>query len=145
MPWQKFFDLKMQKGVKLMGWNAQLFLDARNVLDLKNQIAVFQTTGDVTDESVYQERIESHRQTLGGGVMQDRIDLRSLSSTGAGVRNEVDLYLLQQTEARFGNGDQIFSAEEQKAAFRAAEVFLTGPQDLFGPARRLRVGFELAL
>jgi outer membrane receptor protein involved in Fe transport len=144
MPWQTFFDLKIQKGMKLMGWNAQLFVDARNILDLKNQIGIFQTTNDVIDEEVYRTRVESHRQTLGGGNMQESVDLRSLSAAGAGVRNEVDLYLLQQAEGRFGNGDQLFTAEEQQRAFRAAEIFLTGPQDLFGPGRRLRLGFELA-
>lgn len=144
LPWQSFFDLKLQKGLKLMGWNAQVFADARNVLDLKVQNAVFQTTGDITDDAVYQTRVESHRQTLGGGTLQDRVDLRSLTAAGTGVRNAVDLYLLQQAEQRFGNGDQIFDAAEQERAFRASEIFLTGPQDLFAPGRRLRVGVELA-
>lgn len=143
LPWQKYFDLKAQKGLKLMGWNAQVFLDARNLLDLENQVGIFQTTGDITDEEVYRTRIESHRQTLGGGTQQDRVDLRSMSAAGSGVRNEVDLYMLQKAEALFGNGDQIFTAEEQEAAFRASELFLNGPQDLFGAGRRVRIGFEL--
>lgn len=143
LPWQTYFDLKAQKGLKLMGWNAQVFLDARNVLDIKNQTGIFQTTGDITDEEVYRTRIESHRQTLGGGTIQERVDLRSATSAGSGVRNAVDLYLLQQAEARFGNGDQIFTADEQERAFRASEIFLTGPQDLFGAGRRVRLGFEL--
>lgn len=143
LPWQKFLDLKAQKGLKLMGWNAQVFIDARNILDLKNQTGVFQTTGDVVDEAVYKARIQSQRQTLGGGTLQDRVDLRSLTAAGAGVRNAVDLYLLQQAEARFGNADMIFDADEQDAAFRASETFLNGPQDLFGVGRRVRLGFEL--
>ncbi|MGQ0813187.1 MAG: TonB-dependent receptor [Gemmatimonadota bacterium] len=143
LPWQTFFDLKAQKGLRVMGWSAQVFLDARNVLDLKNQTGLFQTTGDITDEEVYRTRIEAHRQTLGGGNVSDRVDLRTQAAAGAGVRNVVDLYLLQQAEARFGNGDQIFTQEEQESAFRAAEIFLNGPQDLFGPGRRVRLGFEL--
>jgi outer membrane receptor protein involved in Fe transport len=143
LPWQTFFDLKAQKGLKLMGWNAQVFVDARNVLDLKNQTGIFQTTGDITDEDVYTTRVESHRQTLGGGVIQDRVDLRSATAAGAGVRNIVDLYLLQQAEMRFGNGDQLFTADEQERAFRASELFLTGPQDLYASGRRVRLGFEL--
>jgi outer membrane receptor protein involved in Fe transport len=143
MPWQTFFNLKAQKGLRLMGWNAQVFVDARNILDLKTQTGIFQTTGDITDEEVYSTRIEAHRQTLGGGNIQDNIDLRSLSAAGTGVRNDVDLYMLQQTEARYGNGDMQFDAEEQIRAFRAAEFFLQGPQDLFGAGRRVRLGFEL--
>jgi outer membrane receptor protein involved in Fe transport len=144
MPWQKFFDLKATKGLSLMGWNAQLFLDARNVLDIENRVAVFQSTGDIVDEEVYQVRITSHRNTLGGGIAQPNINLNSLTSAGTGVRNEVDLYLLRQAEARFGNADGQFSAEEQERAFRAAELFGTGPQDFFGTGRRVRIGFELA-
>ena len=143
-PWQRSFDLKATKGMSLMGWNAQLFIDARNVLDIENRLFVFQSTGDVTDEEVYQTRINSHRNTLGGGASQAQIDLSSLTAAGAGITNEVDLYLVQQAEARFGNGDQIFSAEEQERAFRAAELLLNGPQDLIGAGRRVRLGFELS-
>lgn len=144
MPWQKFFDLKAQKGLKLAGLNAQVFLDARNILDIRNQTGVFQTTGDVIDEQVYQAYVDEHRNILGGGSPQDQVDLRSLTAAGSGVLNEVDLYLLQQAEARFGNADMLFTAEEQEAAFRASRIFLQGPQDLFGAGRRVRIGFELA-
>ena len=150
LPWNTFFDLKAQKGIKIMGWNANVFLDARNVLDLENQTGIFQTTNNIIDDEAYNLRVEAHRQTLGNGVLQDRIDLHTLASAGSGagagvtgIRNEVDLYMVQQAEARFGNGDLIFTAEEQQAAFRASEIFLTGPQDLFGTGRRVRLGFEL--
>ena len=144
LPWNTFFDLKAQKGLKLLGWNASVFIDARNVLDIENQTAIFQTTNNIIDDEAYNLRVEAHRQTLGNGVLQDRIDLRTLAAAGEGVRNEVDLYMLQQAEARFGNGDQFFTAEEQERAFKAAEIFGTGPQDLFGAGRRLRLGFELS-
>jgi hypothetical protein len=88
--------------------------------------------------------VQAHRETLGGGAQQANVDLTSLASAGTGVRNAVDLYLLQKAEERFGNGDKQFSAEEQIRAFKASEVFLNGPQDLFGPGRRLRLGFELS-
>jgi outer membrane receptor protein involved in Fe transport len=144
MPWQKHFDLKATKGLSLMGWNAQLFLDARNVLDIENRIFIFQSTGDLTDEEVYSTRILAHRNTLGGGTAQPVINLNSIATAGAGVTNPVDLYLLQQAEARFGNADLQFTAEEQERAFRARELFGTGPQDLLGVGRRVRIGFELA-
>ena len=144
LPWQKFFDLKAQKGLKLMGWNAQVFVDARNLLDLRNQTALFQTTGDITDEVAYASLVQSHRETLGAGTAQNNVNLNSLSQAGTGVRNEVDLYLLQQAECRFGNCDKQFSAEEQTAAFKASELFQTGPQDMFASGRRIRLGFELS-
>jgi outer membrane receptor protein involved in Fe transport len=143
-PWQRHFDLKATKGMRLMGWNAQLFVDARNVLDIENRLFVFQSTGDVTDEEVYQTRIISHRNTLGGGTAQPQINLTSLAAAGGGITDEVNLYLVRQAEARFGNGDQMFTAEEQERAFRASEVFLNGAQDLIGGGRRVRLGFELS-
>jgi hypothetical protein len=106
LPWQKFFDLKAQKGLKLMGWKRAVFVDARNLLDLKNQTALFQTTGDITDEVAYASRVQAHRETLGAWYRQNNVNLNSLSQAGTGVRNEVDLYLLQQAECRFGNCDK---------------------------------------
>ncbi|MEX2282303.1 MAG: TonB-dependent receptor [Gemmatimonadota bacterium] len=143
MPWQKTFDLKAQKGLRLMGWNANVFVDARNVLDLENQTGVFLTTGDLTDEAVFDQIVASHRQTLGGGVTIDRVDLASLDAAGEGVRNLVDLVALRRAEARFGNGDGIFDASEQDRAFRSAINLGSGPQNLIGTGRRLRLGFEL--
>jgi hypothetical protein len=144
MPWQRHFDLRATKGLTIGGKNAQVFVDARNVLDIENRLLVFQSTGDLVDEAAYEVRVDAHRNTLGGGVAQAVVDLHTMASAGLGVRNEVDLYLLQQAEARYGNGDQLFSAEEQSRAFMAAERFLTGPQDLIGPGRRVRVGFEFS-
>jgi hypothetical protein len=143
MPWQKAFDLKAQKGLRLMGWNANVFIDARNVLDLTNTTGVFLTTGDITDDAAFDVRVASHRQTLGGGSTQDRIDLSSLDDAGAGVRNEVDLVALRRAERLFGNGDGIFDGAEQIRAFRAAEQALNGSQFLLGQGRRVRLGFEL--
>jgi outer membrane receptor protein involved in Fe transport len=143
MPWQKVFDLKAQKGVRLMGFNTQLFVDARNLLDLDNQVGVFLTTGDVIDEAVFDQIVTSHRQTLGNGVVVDRINLASLSEAGAGVRNAVDLVSLRRVEQRFGNGDGIFDAEEQVRAFRSAVDLAAGPQTLLGTGRRVRLGLEL--
>ena len=142
-PWIKSFDLKVQKGVRLMGWNAQIFLDARNVLDLENRTGIFLTTGDITDEFVFDQIVASQRQTLGGGVEIDRMDLSSLASAGGNIRNDVNLVALRRAEARFGNGDGIFTADEQDRAFRSAVNFTGGSQDLIAPGRRVRLGFEL--
>jgi hypothetical protein len=142
-PWIKNFDLIARKGVRLMGFNTQLFIDARNVLDLENRTGLFLTTGDITDEAVLSQIVTSHRQTLGGGVEVDRMNLASLSEAGGNVRNEVDLISLRRAEARFGNGDGIFDADEQARAFRAAVDIGSGPQTLIGSGRRVRLGFEL--
>jgi len=142
-PWIKEFDLKASKGLRLMGWNAQVFVDARNVLDLENRTGVFLTTGDIYDEPRFNMIIAAQRQTLGGGQERDNIDLSSRSTAGEGVRNDVDLVSLRGAEARFGNGDGIFTAAEQIRAFRAALDLSDGPQTFIGAGRRVRLGFEL--
>ncbi len=148
MPWNKTFDLKAQKGLRLMGWNTNLFVDARNVLDLENQTGVFLTNGDIGDEGVFQQIIAGHRQTLGGGVAVERIDLSTLADAGSGVRNEVDLIALRRAEARFGNGNGIFDSGEQERAFRAATLLnamaTPGVAGLIGAGRRVRLGVEIA-
>jgi hypothetical protein len=143
MPWIKTFDLKAQKGLRLMGWNAQVFVDARNVLDLENRSSVFLTTGDIHDEEVFNSQINSTRRTLGGGDLQSNINLSSLEVAGAGVRNEVDLVSLRRVEARFGNGDGMFTADEQIRAFRAALDLGNGPHNFIDAGRRVRLGFEI--
>lgn len=143
MPWLKTFDLKASKGVRLMGFNANLVVDARNVLDLENQTGVFLTTGDLTDGEVFDQIVASHRQILGAGSTLDRVDLSSLAAAGEGVRNIVDLISLRRVEARFGNGDGIFDAAEQDRAFRSAVSIGSGSQWLIGAGRRVRLGFEL--
>jgi outer membrane receptor protein involved in Fe transport len=143
LPWQKTFDLKAQKGLSIAGWNTSVFLDARNVLDLKNITSVWATTGDITEESNFADVVLQRRAQLGGGEAQSNIDLTSLASAGAGVANQVDLVLLRRTEARFGNGDLKFSQDEQEAAFRSALDLTSGEQIFIGTGRRLRLGVEL--
>ena len=143
MPWQKIFDLKVQKGLRIAGLSSNLFLDARNLLDLENRLGVVLSSGDLTDEGVMESIVSGHRQTLGGGTVSDRVDLSSLETAGSGVTNAADLVALRRVEARFGNGDGIFDASEQTRAFRAATDLAVGPQTLIGPGRRLRLGFEL--
>ena len=88
--------------------------------------------------------IESHRATVGGGMLRDVIDLNSLGAACCGVLNEVDLYLLQQAEARFGNGDRQFTAAEQTAAFGEAYDFGAVTLAPLSQQRRLEFGIELS-
>jgi hypothetical protein len=143
LPWLKIFDLQVRKGLSVMGWRAQAFAMITNVLDLENITGVYATSGDVREERVFNQLIESHRSSLGGNALQNEIDVRSLSAAGEGIANEVDLILAQRAEARFGNGDGLFTAEEQERAFRAALDFQFGPQRFIGAGRRVNLGIEI--
>ena len=143
LPWQKTFDLRATKGLRLMGWNAQLFVDARNIFDFDNRTGVWATSGDVVEERVFERIVESDRDQLGGGTAVDVVDLSSLAAAGSGVRNEVDLILLRRAEARFGDGNGEFTREEQERAFRALVDLQSGPQIFTGVGRRVRLGFEI--
>jgi hypothetical protein len=143
LPWLKIFDLQVRKGLSVMGWRAQAFAMITNVLDMENITGVWATTGDIFEERVFLQRIESNRRFLGGNQLQDEIDLRSLALAGEGIANEVDLVLVRRAEARFGNADGIFTAEEQERAFRAALDFSAGPQRFIGAGRRVNLGIEI--
>jgi hypothetical protein len=144
MPWQRHIDMRLVRSIRVAGMETHVVVDARNVFDLENRLRVFQTTDGVDSEWYYREQIAAHRATLGGGQVSDRLDLRSRERAGPGVTNDVNLYLLRGAERRFGNGDGIFDGSEQERAFRAAEVYLQGPQDHIGPGRRVRVGLGVA-
>jgi outer membrane receptor protein involved in Fe transport len=143
LPWLKIFDLQARKGVSIMGWNANLFLIANNVLDLENITGVWATSGDIREDRVFRQRVESARRILGGNVIQDAIDLSSLASAGEGITNEVDLVMVRRAEARFGNADGIYTAEEQERAILASLNLVNGPQQFIGNGRRVRVGLEI--
>ena len=142
MPWIKELDLRISRGLRLGRWNAQVYLDARNVLDLENWTGVFLTTGDIVDNEAFDRLLDGHLSTLGGGTARN-INLTTLKTAGPGVKDEVDLVMLRRAEQRFGDGDGMFTIEEQERAFRAAVLFHDGPQDIVAPGRRLRLGFEV--
>jgi outer membrane receptor protein involved in Fe transport len=140
-PWSKNFDLRLTRGVNVGRINAQLFLDARNILDFTNKNRVFLTTGDIVDQAVFTSLTNGFETSVGGGTRHD-LDLHTMTTAGKGVLTPVDLVALQRAEARFGNGDKIFTLDEQQSAFMADVLFDTRIQNLVGAGRRLRLGID---
>jgi outer membrane receptor protein involved in Fe transport len=143
LPWLKIFDLQARKGINLMGARANLFVIVNNVLDLENITGVYATSGDIREERVFAQRVESARAILGGNAIRESIDLTSLATAGAGITNPVDLVAVRRAEERFGNGNGLFTADEQEAAIRAALNLTAGPQNFIGAGRRMNFGIEI--
>ncbi|HXJ30776.1 MAG TPA: TonB-dependent receptor [Gemmatimonadales bacterium] len=151
MPWTKFVDLRVNKGVKLGSADVTAFADFRNLLNFKNVTGLYAETDDVTN-ALYQTnvlspefsglRIEAQQNghLLSGGA----IDLVPSCGTWTGTNaGPVDCVVLRQVEARFGNGDGVYSLDEQTKVLNAFYERFRGPHTFYGQGRQVRVGFEL--
>jgi hypothetical protein len=157
MPWTKYLDLRLNKGIRLGRLDWTLFADVRNLFNFKNVVQLFAETGDVTNPANRDTQLASEQQTLateaaanGAFNAGDRSVI--LNGTG-GARacatwktdaGPVNCVMLQRTEARWGNGDRIFTAAEQLNALNAWYDSFNGVQRFYGAPRQIRVGAELS-
>ena len=110
MPWTKYVDMRINKGIRLGRADITAFADFRNLLNFKNIIGLFAETDDVVN-GVFQEvtlspqfsnlRIEAQQNghLLTGGSIDLRPDCGSWAGSTAGPVNCV---VLRQVESRFG-------------------------------------------
>lgn len=152
MPWTKYLDLRVNKGMKLGRTDVTAFADVRNLLNFRNVIGLFAETGDVVN-ALFQSNVlnpeysglrieaQANGHLLSGGA----IDLRSSCGTWTGTTaGAVDCVALRQVEARFGNGDGVYTAQEQQKALNAFYTAFAGPQGFYDLPRSVRLGFELS-
>lgn len=158
LPAFKQLDLRLTKkfgpGNRITG-----YLDARNLLNFKNVLAVFAATGTT-----------SNPQEAAINWAADSADLATEASASGALRGDgsIDLgegqadprpgcsdwadqagtpaapnciYLIR-AEERFGNGDHVFDLSEQRRASDALYRTVRGTQELTGPGRRIRIGLE---
>jgi len=151
MPWTKFVDLRVNKGIKVGRADVTAFADVRNLFNFKNVISLFAETDDVVN-SLYQTNVLSpefaglriEAQASGHLLSGGAIDLVPSCGTWTGTTaGPVDCVVLRQVEARFGNGDGVYSLDEQTKALNAFYTRFLGPQTFYGSPRQVRVGFEL--
>jgi len=151
MPWTKFVDLRVNKGLKVGRADVTAFADFRNLLNFKNVIGLFAETDDVINQ-LYQTNVLSpefaglriEAQASGHLMSGGAIDLVPNCGTWTGTSaGPVDCVVLRQVEARFGNGDGVYSLDEQTKALNAFYGRFLGPQVFYGAPRQVRVGFEL--
>ena len=151
MPWTKYLDLRVNKGLKLGRADVTAFADFRNLLNFKNIVGLYAETGDIVN-ALYQTNVlspefsglrieaQANGHLLNGGA----IDLRPSCATWTGTTaGPVDCVALRQVEARFGNGDGVYTLDEQTAALNAFYSRFAGPWGFYDTPRSIRVGFEL--
>jgi hypothetical protein len=157
MPWTKYFDLRLNKGVRLGKLDWMLFADVRNLFNFKNVVQLFAETGDVTNPLNRSKQLLSEQSTLASeagnngayrnsdkAVILNGSGGASACSAWTGDAGPVNCVMLQQTEARFGNGDGIFTAAEQLNALNAWYDSFNGVSRFYGSPRMIRVGAELS-
>ena len=164
LPTFKQFDLRASKGFRIGGLDLSAYADARNVLNFRNVLAVFVTTGDIVSPFEQEAQFNSDsgsyaREAIANGIYNDEtgdIDLTFADSPtpgNAGCANYVltggesgvpSCIQLIRAEQRFGNGDGVFTLAEQH---RASDVsYFSGNRGEFaflGAGRRVRLGLEI--
>jgi hypothetical protein len=158
LPAFKQLDLRLTKsfgpGQRLTG-----YLDARNLLNFANVLAVFTTTGETSNareqEANWQaDSLDLAAEAAESGALRGdgSIDLGTGQSdprtgcvnwvTANGIPAAPNCVYLIRAEERFGNADHLFDVSEQRRASDALYNVVRGRQELTGPGRRLRLGVE---
>lgn len=151
LPWTKYLDLRLTKGVRANGLDWTLFADFRNLLNSRNVNSLFAETNDVTNplfESAVLggqfPNLANEAANNGAYVPSDGSIVTVNCGTWTGSSGPIDCVMLSRAEARFGNGDGKFTQTEQTKAFDAFYQSLYGAWRFLGPQRTIRVGLELA-
>ena len=160
LPAVKQLDLRITRDIPVGGRTLTLWIDARNLLDIRTVTRVFASTGTTTDELFFNRRwsvdsslyaTEAIRNGAYGG--NGDIDLAFGGAAASGCGNwysgsgqltPPDCVYLVRAEERFGDGDHVFTLAEQRDASEALLRTAFGEPALTGPGRRLRFGLELA-
>jgi hypothetical protein len=159
LPTFKQFDLKFTKGFGLGGLDLTAYVDARNVLNFRNVLAVFVETNDVVNADEFDDVLtgdlsDYQDEAAENGILNDddSIDLTFGGDGNAGCANYVTvsgqgaapscIYLIR-AEQRWGNGDGILTLDEQTTLSRESYLLGRGIHQFVGPGRRLRLGLEV--
>jgi outer membrane receptor for ferrienterochelin and colicin len=161
LPSFKNLDLRLTKGFALGGLDLTGYVEARNVLNFKNIIQVFTTTGDVNNAREEQKNFAAdsadyaNEADASGALLPDgSIDLRFGGGpdprTGcgdwvdqAGAPASPNCVALIRTEERYGNGDHLFDVAEQRRASDALYYTVRGIHNFTSNPRRMRLGVEV--
>jgi hypothetical protein len=157
MPWTKYVDLRLNKGIRFGRFDWTLFADFRNLFNFKNVVQLFAETGDITNPQNRTKQIASEQSTLASEAGQNGAYVAAdhsviLNGTGgatpcagwSGDAGPVNCVMLLRTEARWGNGDGIFTQAEQVNALNTWYDSFNGVQRFYGAPRQIRIGAELS-
>ncbi len=154
LPSFKRLDLRIGKSLRTAGRDWSLYLDARNLLNISNLVALFAETGDTANLRHRQQTIGdphvgsaeyaalwNEANTAGALAADTSVDLSGCASWG----RPADCVALTRVERRFGNGDRVFTLAEQQTTFNAFYHDFFGAWRFYAPGRTIRIGMELAL
>jgi hypothetical protein len=159
LPTYKQLDFRLTKRFGPGGRFAG-YLDARNLLNFRNVLAVFAVIGETSNpaEAVANWLADSadlaneasasgaHRTNgsidLGEGLIDPRVGCSDWVDQ-AGTPAAPNCVYLIRAEERFGNGDHVFDLTEQRRASESLYQAVRGTQEFTGPPRRIRIGLEL--
>ena len=151
LPWTRTLDLRVRKVIHASGITSSLYLDVRNLLDLRNVLGAYAETGTQTNP-LYQTNVLSPEfsslriEASQNGVLLtgNAVDLRPDCSTWTGTTGgPIDCAALRLVERRFGNGDGVYDVSEQTTAFNAYYEAFFGSAQFYAPGRTARLGIEL--
>ena len=157
LPAFKNVDLRVTKGFRIGSLDLTAYADARNVLNIKNVLAVFSQTGTTsssrlaanlwsTDSSTFAQDAAANgiRNATTGDITLPGSDAECGSWITAGNNpSPPTCYFYRKGEQRFGNGDGVYTLAEQR---RASDI---NNDDTFhinrfaGNGRVLRFGMEV--
>ena len=64
MPWTKYLDVRLNKGIRLGKLDWTLFADVRNLFNFKNVVQLFAETGDVVSTANREKQLDAETSTL---------------------------------------------------------------------------------
>jgi hypothetical protein len=159
LPTFKQLDLRLTKRFG-PGGHFTGYVDARNLLNFKNVLAVFAVNGETSNavelaENWVSDSLDLSTEatanaayglggviTLGQGLPDPRVRCATWSDAQGNPAAPNCVYLIR-AEERFGNGDHVFDVAEQRRASDALYRTVRGEQELTGPPRQVRLGLEL--
>jgi len=148
MPWTKYLDMRLTKGLRFGRADITAFADVRNLFNWKNIIGLFAETGDVVNANHRTKVLNTEFAQLAdeagqaGALEADKttVDLRgSCQAWGKPLNCEA----LRRVELRFGNGDQEYTLAEQQRALNTFYDSFFGAYRFNDTPRNIRLGFEL--
>jgi hypothetical protein len=171
LPAFKGLDARFTKGFHLGGTEVTAYLDARNILNLRNITTVFVSSRDIsskreqelswaTDSTQFANDGTENGIILNDGALDLKFGGANASGCGSykvtsNASPQACVYLIR-AEQRYGNGDGILSLEEQQKL--SQQNYQTGSarspilglsngrmaSNFLGAGRRLRLGLELS-
>jgi outer membrane receptor for ferrienterochelin and colicin len=161
LPSFRNLDVRLTKGFGLGGVDLTAYFEAQNILNFRNIVQVFTTSGDVNnareeaanfaaDSADYANEADANQALLGDGSIDLSFDGATDPRTGCGswvnqggTPAAPNCITLIRAEERYGDGNHVFDLEEQRRASDALYYTVRGIHNFTGAPRRMRLGVEV--